>query len=511
MKKTTVEFRTVEEAADHMREALSAPELAQYVQQLGGVEAVLEKMLPGIRRTIDGIDQLEAQFAELEKTVAKFKAKSASGLPEIRQQAKAFAEAGTATEAHAEKTLLLVKAQELFANMTNKVVDELEAMELAQAAANAAVEEGIWSYEEGEKRVRLFAAALPLGETKLMIEQTREQIELVGKSGREQFILNEAIRAYRSQLAGRFRRVQARQGRTLRCESGDTAHTGVAELVRQLPRQRARGVCRYGFGHGAVVLERLQVDQADVPAVASDMIFMALRNRIVMQFDGQLSGNALGADGSGGIFGTLLGGLGRMFGGGGGAGGGFISRLFGGGGGGGAGFLGGLRSLFSGGGGFMNAVRGLFGFGAAGASSVAGAAGATGSMLGAASTTANTGVGAALAGGGGAMTSSMMVPIIGWVVAAMMSNDMLWKKGWRIGSQQLKLPNGRTIMGNGRTSRLGELATLGAVTGLHRGLSRLGLSDRWASLISGSAVHARLWGRKRPELRGAEAIVPVRF
>ncbi|WP_448129971.1 phage tail length tape measure family protein [Stenotrophomonas rhizophila] len=112
--------------------------------------------------------------------------------------------------------------------------------------------------------------------------------------------------------------------------------------------------------------------------------------------------------------------------------------------------------------GFGNNVAALTGGGAAGGSAAAGA-GAAGSAAAAA------------------------VPIIGWIVAGMMKNAELFDQGWDIANGE---------------SWAGKIATAGAVGLADKGFRGLGLNDKTASILSGSSIHAKLFGRSAPKITG---------
>ena len=92
------------------------------------------------------------------------------------------------------------------------------------------------------------------------------------------------------------------------------------------------------------------------------------------------------------------------------------------------------------------------------------------------------GISGAASEGGGALGA---VPVIGWIYAGMKLNDQLFQDGWRANDAEFE--------------GFGEL-TGSATLVLDRALQALGLSERVASILSGSAIHARLFGRKAPEI-----------
>ncbi|WP_447905274.1 tape measure protein [Stenotrophomonas sepilia] len=141
--------------------------------------------------------------------------------------------------------------------------------------------------------------------------------------------------------------------------------------------------------------------------------------------------------------------------------------------------------------GLLSKGQGLFGAGAGVASSGASA----GSLLGFGNNVAAlTGGGAAAAGGssaaagaGAAGSAAAAVPIIGWIVAGMMKNAELFDQGWNIANGE---------------SWAGKIATAGAVGLADKTFRGLGFNDKVASILSGSSIHAKLFGRGAPKITG---------
>ncbi|QHB72929.1 tape measure protein [Stenotrophomonas sp. 364] len=104
-----------------------------------------------------------------------------------------------------------------------------------------------------------------------------------------------------------------------------------------------------------------------------------------------------------------------------------------------------------------------------------------GGFIGAGTGTA--GVGAGVSGAGASASGAMAVPIIGWIIAGMMKNAELFDKGWDIANGE---------------SWAGKAATLGAVGHADDMFRKIGLNDKTASILSGSSIHAALFGRKKP-------------
>ena len=139
---------------------------------------------------------------------------------------------------------------------------------------------------------------------------------------------------------------------------------------------------------------------------------------------------------------------------------------------------------------------------AAGLYSLSAGTGAAGLGTGLASTagTAGTGLYAGLGGGTGAGLSATAsssalpaasaatsawasaIPIIGWAIAAITTGSGLYKQGW----------SDKTF-----DSKFWELSPVGLMTDALKGL---GLSDKWANVLSGASGLGRIFGRRAPEV-----------
>lgn len=93
----------------------------------------------------------------------------------------------------------------------------------------------------------------------------------------------------------------------------------------------------------------------------------------------------------------------------------------------------------------------------------------------------------ASAGAGAASSGAAAVPIIGWIVAGMMKNAQLFDQGRNIADGE---------------SWAGKIATAGAVDFADKGFRGLGLNDKTALILSGSSIHAKLFGRSAPKITG---------
>ena len=219
----------------------------------------------------------------------------------------------------------------------------------------------------------------------------------------------------------------------------------------------------------------------------ADLIRQFLNQKIVIPIQTQILNGMNGQSSGGGFWSSLMG----MFNGGGQGGGGFwssLAGLFKGNGFAGAGQnAGNWASMIggnSGGGGFLSAIGSLFGGGTSAATSVATTGGTWGGLAGMANASQGIG-GASGAAAGGASGMASAVPIIGWIIAGMMKNAELFDQGWDIANGE---------------SWAGKAATLGAVSHADKVFRSLGFSDKISSILSGSSIHAKLFGRKKPEI-----------
>ncbi|MFL0349735.1 tape measure protein [Stenotrophomonas lactitubi] len=144
--------------------------------------------------------------------------------------------------------------------------------------------------------------------------------------------------------------------------------------------------------------------------------------------------------------------------------------------------------------GLLSKGQGLFGFGrSAGAAAgtltgfgdVTSMAGMTGSSFSGLVGGGSAGAGAGAAGAAGSAAAA--VPIIGWIVAGMLKNAELFDQGWDIANGE---------------SWAGRIATAGAVGLADKGFRGLGFNDKVASILSGSSIHAKLFGRSAPKVTG---------
>ncbi len=143
--------------------------------------------------------------------------------------------------------------------------------------------------------------------------------------------------------------------------------------------------------------------------------------------------------------------------------------------------------------GLLSKGAGLF----SGAGTAAGSATSAGSLMGfgnniaafagGGASAAAGGTAAAGAGAGVASAAAAAVPIVGWVIAGMMKNAELFDKGWDIANGE---------------SWAGKIATAGAVGLADKTFRGLGFNDKTASILSGSSIHAKLFGRKKPQVTG---------
>lgn len=137
--------------------------------------------------------------------------------------------------------------------------------------------------------------------------------------------------------------------------------------------------------------------------------------------------------------------------------------------------------------GLLSKGQGLFSAGSA-ASSGASAGSLMGFGNNVAALTGGAAGGSAAAGAGAAGSSAAAaVPIIGWIIAGMMKNAELFDQGWDIANGE---------------SWAGKIATAGAVGLADKSFRGLGLNDKTASILSGSSIHAKLFGRSAPKITG---------
>lgn len=153
----------------------------------------------------------------------------------------------------------------------------------------------------------------------------------------------------------------------------------------------------------------------------------------------------------------------------------------------------------------------MFGGGAAAASGAAGGYfGTLGSVGGAGVFGTGTGGAYALGGAGAAAKGSTAaasgagaMATVAWVVAilaAMYQNAVWYKQGWDVEGQR------NDMIGYSAQRSIGIGAINALVLGKDKLLRALGISGKWASILSGSSGIARLWGHRKPRVE-AEGIM----
>lgn len=111
-------------------------------------------------------------------------------------------------------------------------------------------------------------------------------------------------------------------------------------------------------------------------------------------------------------------------------------------------------------------------------------AGISGGALGATTASAASGYAGTAAASAGAGAAGA-IPVIGWIITAMMTANGLYKQGWDAT--------------NGTLSETGKVLGSG-VLALNSVLKKFGLSDSAANIFSGQATISKLFGRKNPEI-----------
>lgn len=197
--------------------------------------------------------------------------------------------------------------------------------------------------------------------------------------------------------------------------------------------------------------------------------------------------------------------LGNMFS---GQGGGLLGGLFNGSGGGIGSIARSIGGLFGFGG---SAAGGLFGgamFGGAGIAGAGANLGAVGLGMGPILGTSQSGLvglGGSVGTVGGASSGSMLAAAGPWaaLAAAVVGNYQLMQSGWGATGGSLTLPNGVRINGGGSGSARG----LDNLARMHFGL--FGANNTIAGILSGSAIHNRLFGRKAPQLTNSSVTMSL--
>lgn len=104
--------------------------------------------------------------------------------------------------------------------------------------------------------------------------------------------------------------------------------------------------------------------------------------------------------------------------------------------------------------------------------------------------------------GSGISSSASAGGIAGAIVAGMMANDKFYAQGWRLEGQAgdiIKSQLSSMFKGNGFAPITAIMTA--SMASFEKLLGGLGVNNRFASLLSGSAVFARAFGRKAPEVK----------
>ncbi len=162
----------------------------------------------------------------------------------------------------------------------------------------------------------------------------------------------------------------------------------------------------------------------------------------------------------------------------------------------------------------VSSLLSLFGSGttSTAASSLASTAPYTSSLFGG-SATAQLGSTAGATAAAGSSAIAAAIPIAGWVAAGMMVDSSLYKNGWNMDGQRNDIVKSNfgfatdpqaALLSGGISMLLGSVtaianATVGAADKL---LQNIGVSGKWASILTGSSVVARLFGYGTPKVTG---------
>lgn len=549
LKKSLMDTRTGQlDMADATREVhkalviagVSASESERIMSEYGG----------GLNAVATGAAQAQVELTKLVEEAAKIRAEL-SGPSTFDGEIERFVKLlGEGQRELVTSTLATVRGNTLFAASMKKVATESEKLSEAQKILKLMVDAGAISASDSTKIFKEYSEALPTGALEKQNEELRQRIQLTRLNGEEQYIWNLAIQEFGADLKGLTPKF---------LEAAKASYRLMEELkqieeVKNAFRTFGEGIARTFSGLINGTTKSFKDFTTNIKDMflnlLAELVYAAARNAIVLRITGEGTGNTGGffssiAQGFGNLFGArggssaagsaaaplygsgqgmmaatsqggMMNALGSLFGvtggsaGASGGSGGFgsalssFTSLFGGGGSTGGGIssmissgfnsvVGGIGSMFGFGATALNAV-GPLASGYAGLSAAAAPGMFSGLVPGAVGYTGAIGsTAAAGAAAGGGMTMAAAIPVIGWIIAGMMANDSFYQQGWRSEGGSLTLPNGDEITGGG--SAIGRI--------LDRVIDPLNIfGDRLTSLLSGSALFTRAFGRKAPELRG---------
>lgn len=285
---------SLESATQLLWNALNDPKNAAVTKALGGAAEAFNRLFPLINKTLDSSAALTKEWEKLSKEAAEFEVSITGNSDSLEDLVKRYSALPDVTKDAARSTIALVSAKELLGDALKKTRDETETLAMAQWSLNELVANGTITAERATKAYNQLWASQPIGKLKAETIQRQAQIALIGKGAREQAIYNAAVSEFGANwmyadqafkdAAGSLYDVNYELERAT--ELHDT-YMEFGEGVIGIFADMASGM-ETSFSNAADSLRDL------MKKLLRDLIFMALRNKIMVGLGLEGSGSGSG-------------------------------------------------------------------------------------------------------------------------------------------------------------------------------------------------------------------------
>ena len=470
-------------ATEALRNALIELEKSNplLVKSLGGVDAAVEKFGAAAERAVSKSGKLERELSDLKKRAAEVRV--AMQWDSFDDLVKKYGEAEKVTVA-------LVYAQDLLKDSAKTMVPEQEQMASMQKALTVLQKEGIINEKQMIELLKQYGASLPVGGLKAEQEALRARISLVGSSAEAQELLNMRLAQFKTLTAELPADWEENAKAVIRLRKEFENLQETRKAFDDLKDGIAGAFADLFSGIDKSFKDTTKKLKDAFKKLIRDLIYQALRNRIVLNVD--MQGNP--------ISGGLLSGLGGLFGGGSGSRGGLLS---------------GLGSLISGGasGGLMSLGGTLasLGMGSLGSGlAFAGGSIASSNLFSGLASSFGSGLSGLLSGGGLSnmlMSFGKMIPVIGAVLAVSKVIDSI--SGGKLFGTKFKFDSASQNIdfsgaGVGGGSQVTEVRNRSLFRGRKWRTTNMALDDEtrssmeefWNAILDANTEIARTFGRE---------------
>lgn len=184
---------SLEGATQLLWDALNDPKNAEVTKALGGAAEAFNRLFPLIDKTLDSSKALTKEWEKLSKEAAEFEVSITGNSDSLEDLVKRYSALPDVTEDAARSTIALVSAKELLGDALKKTRDETETLAMAQWSLNQLVANGTITAERATKAYNQLWASQPIGKLRAETIQRQAQIALIGQGAREQAIYNAAV------------------------------------------------------------------------------------------------------------------------------------------------------------------------------------------------------------------------------------------------------------------------------------------------------------------------------